>query len=89
MGQTTIPTDKVINVTNITALMCRMSKDIDSAMTADFKDFELKTTDSSGKWRKKDNRGQEASVIILSEVSFDSRLGWFGDRLKRIMMVHI
>jgi hypothetical protein len=89
MRRTTIPADKVVNVTNITALVRRMSKDIDSAMTADFEDFELKTTDSGGKWHKKDNHGQEASMIILGEVSFDSRFGWFGDRLERIMMVCI
>jgi hypothetical protein len=66
-----------------------MSKDIDSAMTANFKNFELKITDSGDKWGKKDNCGQEASVIILSKVSFDSRLSWFGNRLERIMMVCI
>jgi hypothetical protein len=89
MHWTTIPADKVVNVTNIRALVHHMSKGIDSAMTADFEDFELKTTDSGGKWHNKDNHGQEALVIILGEVSFDSWLDWFGNRLERIMMVCI
>jgi hypothetical protein len=83
------PANKAVNVTNITALVCHMSKEINSAMTANFEDFKLSTTDSGGKWRKKDNRSQEASVIILGEVSFDLQLSWFGNRLKRIMLVRI
>jgi hypothetical protein len=82
-----IPADRVVNAENISTLVHRLVKDGVSAMTGDYNDFELKMNDILGKWRKTDNRGQEAAIFILGEVSFNSHLGLFGDRMDKALTV--
>jgi hypothetical protein len=82
-----VPADRVVNAENISTLVHRLVKDGASAMTGDYNDFELKMNDILGKWRKTDNRGQEAAIFILGKVSFDSRLGLFGDRMDKSLTV--
>jgi hypothetical protein len=44
--------------------------------------------DILGKLRKTDNRGQEAAIFTLGKVSFDSRLGLFGNHMDKALTVH-
>jgi hypothetical protein len=63
-------------------------KDSASAMTGNYNNFKLKMSDILWKWRKTDNRGQEAAIFILGEVSFDSHLGLYGDRMDKALTMH-
>jgi hypothetical protein len=82
-----VPADCLINAENISTLVHHLVKDGVSAMTGNYNDFELKMSDILGKWRNTDNRGQEAAIFILGKVSFNSRLGLFGNCMDKALTV--
>ena len=79
---TQIPADRVVNVSNISALIQHIEQEPDAIMSLDPCKYTAKLQ-RKGKWKWRDNINttREMSGFLVGEVSDESQVGLIGDRL--------
>src|SRR5467141_3014222 len=75
--------DKWVTLKNIDALILHVTTDPDSIMNDSPTKYESKQEYNQVQWRSKKDRSQEASFVMVGEISPDVRLGLYGDRLDK------
>ena len=78
-----IHTDRVVNVSNVSALIQHVEQELDVMMDLDLCEYTAKLQ-RKGEWRWRDNVNtmREMSGFLVGEVSDESRVGLIGDRLE-------
>ena len=81
-AMSTIPADRVVNVSNVSALIWHVEQEPDAMMNLDPRKYTVKLQ-RKGEWKWCDNVNttREMSGFLVGEVSDESQVGLIGDRL--------
>ena len=83
-----IPSDRLVNASNINALVKNVQLDKDAFMNLDANEYSLKRqTNGQYKWHLNTQRETITTGFVVAEVSVDLRIGLLGERLESKLIV--